>query len=125
MDGVVFDLLADVKKRYGGDGGYVYTIRLKENKKIKASPPSDAKTGPVRLGKSTLTSEDSITDSVGSVNQFSLKSDAAMGEILRDTAEAEDVAKTQSQWAIGEYFKKNRKIQKALKRNGFSCFWWR
>ncbi len=38
IDGKVFDLLADVKKQYGGDEGYVYTIRLRENKNIKASP---------------------------------------------------------------------------------------
>ena len=37
IDGKVFDLIADVEKTYGGDGGYVYTLALTENKKIKAS----------------------------------------------------------------------------------------
>ena len=31
-------MLADVKRQYYKDGGFVYTIRLVENKKIKASP---------------------------------------------------------------------------------------
>lgn len=38
IDGKVFDLVADVEKKYGGEGGYVYTLALTENKKIKASP---------------------------------------------------------------------------------------
>lgn len=38
IDGKVFDLVADVEKKYGGDGGYVYTLALRDNKTIKASP---------------------------------------------------------------------------------------
>ena len=38
IDGKVFDLIADVEKNYGVDGGYVYTLALRDNKKIKASP---------------------------------------------------------------------------------------
>ena len=38
IDNKVFDLLADVRKQYYKSGGYVYTIRLVENKTIKASP---------------------------------------------------------------------------------------
>lgn len=38
IDGKVFDLIADVEKMYGGDGGYVYTLALTENTTIKASP---------------------------------------------------------------------------------------
>ena len=38
IDGKVFDLVADVEKKYGVDGGYVYTLALQDNKKIKASP---------------------------------------------------------------------------------------
>ena len=38
IDGKVFDLMADVEKQYGVDGGYVYTLALVDNKKIKASP---------------------------------------------------------------------------------------
>lgn len=38
IDDKVFDILADVKKQYHADGEYVYTLRLVENKTIKASP---------------------------------------------------------------------------------------
>lgn len=37
IDGTVFDLLANVRKK--ADGAFVYSIQLNENKKIKASPP--------------------------------------------------------------------------------------
>ena len=37
IDGTVFDLLANVRRK--ADGDYVYSIQLTENKKIKASPP--------------------------------------------------------------------------------------
>ena len=37
IDGKVFDLVADVEKKYGDDGGYVYTLALTDNKKNKAS----------------------------------------------------------------------------------------
>ena len=38
IDGKVFDLMADIEKDYGEDGGYVYTLALRDNKKIEASP---------------------------------------------------------------------------------------
>lgn len=38
IDGKVFDLVADVEKKQGVDGGYVYTLALIDNNKIKASP---------------------------------------------------------------------------------------
>ena len=37
IDGVVYDMLANVRKK--ADGAFVYSIQLNENKKIKASPP--------------------------------------------------------------------------------------
>lgn len=37
IDGTVFDLIANVRKKT--DGSFVYSIQLNENKKIKASPP--------------------------------------------------------------------------------------
>jgi hypothetical protein len=41
IDNKVFELKADVEKKYGIDGGYVYTLSLKDNNKIKASPAHD------------------------------------------------------------------------------------
>lgn len=38
IDGKVFDLRATVKKKYGADGGYAYTLFLKKNNRMKASP---------------------------------------------------------------------------------------
>ena len=37
IDGIVYDLTANVRKK--ADGAFVYSIQLNENKKIKASPP--------------------------------------------------------------------------------------
>ncbi len=49
IDGKVFDLVADVEKKYGDDGGYVYTLALTDNKKIKASPTHGTpNNGPVK-----------------------------------------------------------------------------
>ena len=49
IDGKVFDLVADVEKKYGGEGGYVYTLALTENKKIKALPTHGTpNVGPVK-----------------------------------------------------------------------------
>ena len=38
IDNKVYDLLADVKKQYGADGGYVYSLILRDNTKIKVAP---------------------------------------------------------------------------------------
>ena len=38
IDGKVFDLIADVEKNYHVDGGYLYTLALRDNKRIEASP---------------------------------------------------------------------------------------
>ena len=42
IDGKVFDLVVDVEKTYGDDGGYVYSLALRDNKTIKASPANGA-----------------------------------------------------------------------------------
>ncbi len=49
IDGKVFDLVADVEKEYGVEDGYVYTLALVDNKKIKASPAlGTPNSGPVK-----------------------------------------------------------------------------
>lgn len=67
IDNKVFDLLADVKRQYYKDGGFVYTLRLIENKKIKASP---IQRGQALLNNSgnTLISEDIVPQKSDSVN---------------------------------------------------------
>lgn len=48
IDGKVFDLIADVERKYSSDDGYVYTLALKDNKTVEASPThSTAETAPV------------------------------------------------------------------------------
>ncbi len=42
-------MVADVEKGYGEDGGYVYTLSLRDNKKMKASPAQGTPNkGPVK-----------------------------------------------------------------------------
>lgn len=45
IDGRVFDLVADVKKQYSLDGGYIYTLYLKDNNTVKASPAQGTVSG--------------------------------------------------------------------------------
>jgi hypothetical protein len=45
IDNKVYDLHADVKKQYGKNGGYVYTLVLTDNKKIKVAPTKASKNG--------------------------------------------------------------------------------
>lgn len=57
IDNKVYDLIADVERFYfDGDGGYVYTLALTDNKTIKASPATHpAQGGTVNTAGSTLT----------------------------------------------------------------------
>ena len=66
IDGKVFDLIADVEKKYGQNGGFVYTLALKENNKIKASPAHSSKTEPVKSAGNA--SAYSISENSGNVN---------------------------------------------------------
>ncbi len=74
IDGKVFDLVADVEKKYGGDGGYVYTLALVDNNKIKASPAHGTpKTGPVKSAGNASTTN--LSQNNQNVNQNSLSAD--------------------------------------------------
>ncbi len=71
IDGKVFDLIADVEKKYGDNSGYVYTLALRDNKKIKASPA-------IKTSKEILTEnagnnliKNILTKKGGSVNKKS------------------------------------------------------
>ena len=67
IDGAVFDLIADVEKKYGTGDEYIYTLALTENKKIKASAPSGEKI-PVKVGRNALTVNNTISQNKGIVN---------------------------------------------------------
>ncbi len=74
IDGRVYDLHADVKKQYGKDGGYVYTLYLSNNKKLKASPAAGSMNGPVKdadnaLSKTSIASASLIVNEENSQSQ--------------------------------------------------------
>ena len=67
IDGKVFDLMADVEKNNNVDGGYVYTLALVDNKKIKASPAHGTPTVPVNNAGNA--SDNSISQNGENVNR--------------------------------------------------------
>lgn len=68
IDGKVFDLVADVEKEIGASGGYIYTLALRDNKNIKASPAlGTPKMGPVKSAGNA--SENSVLQNEGNVNR--------------------------------------------------------
>ena len=56
IDGSVFDVLADVKKKYNNDGGFIYTLRLVENKNVKAFPKQGGQ-APLKSSDNALTKD--------------------------------------------------------------------
>jgi hypothetical protein len=84
IDGRVFDLHADVKKQYGVDGGYIYTLYLRDNYKVKASPARGNQMAPLHTPGNAFTE--------GNVSQTSeaVKSDAE--NILTDDQHQERIA---------------------------------
>lgn len=68
IDGKVFDLVADVEKEIGASGGYIYTLALRDNKNIKASPAlGTPEMGPVKSAGNA--SENSVLQNEGNVNR--------------------------------------------------------
>lgn len=78
IDGTVYDLLANVRKRSNGE--FVYSIQLRQNKKIKASPPlgsllrasngvTNASTGSIRSESQNVNPEDTLFSSRNSIPQ--------------------------------------------------------
>lgn len=75
IDGKVFDLVADVEKEIGSSDGYIYTLALRDNKNIKASPAlGTPETGPVKSAGNA--SEKSVPQNGGNVKRYSLKTDS-------------------------------------------------
>lgn len=68
IDGKVFDLVADVEKEIGSSDGYIYTLALRDNKNIKASPAlGTPETGPVKSAGNA--SEKSVLQNGENVNR--------------------------------------------------------
>lgn len=80
IDGKVFDLVADVEKEIGASGGYIYTLALRDNKNIKASPAlGTPEMGPVKSAGNA--SENSVLQNEGNVNR--VDSSARKGDDIR------------------------------------------
>lgn len=80
IDGKVFDLVADVEKEIGSSDGYIYTLALRDNKNIKASPAlGTPETGPVKSAGNA--SEKSVLQNWGNVNR--VDSSARKGDDIR------------------------------------------
>lgn len=80
IDGNVFNLLANVRKK--ADGAFVYSIQLKENRKMTASPPL----GPRRASNGvTNTVKNKITQKEQNVKQkYSRELDSEYMELAKD-----------------------------------------
>jgi len=68
INNTVFDVLADVQKQYGKNGGYVYTIKLTENKSVKASPIREGQEASLKNSGNALTDETRIPQNGTDVN---------------------------------------------------------
>lgn len=92
IDGQVYDLLANVRKK--PDGEFVYSIQLNENKNKASAPPLQYRNGTAKannrpVGVSTNASNGSIPQNGGNVNgvndaQFSLEIPEANYEALKE-----------------------------------------
>lgn len=71
IDGQVYDLTATVKKQYGVDNGFTYSLFLKDNKKTKATPTKNVKTFPQSSGQPL--NNITVTQGNGNVNTHSMQ----------------------------------------------------
>lgn len=69
IDGIVFDVIADVKKQYGQSGGYTYTLKLNENKAIKASPVKEGQNASLNGPGNTLIAKANVAQRTQNVNR--------------------------------------------------------
>ena len=69
IDGIVFDVIADVKKQYGQPGGYTYTLKLNENKAIKASPVKEGQNASLNGPGDTLIAKANVAQRTQNVNR--------------------------------------------------------
>lgn len=73
IDNSVYDLIADIEKGYGKDGGYIYTVALVDNNMIKASSAlGTSQSEPVKNAEDTL-SANNIPQSDQKINNNSQK----------------------------------------------------
>ena len=91
IDGQVYDLLANVRKK--PDGEFVYSIQLNENKNKASAPPLQYQNGTAKannrpVGVSTNASESSVPQNGENVKKrYSLKEDSAGRELTEEQQE--------------------------------------
>ena len=104
IDNKVYDLLADVKKQYGKDGGYVYTIVLTDNKKIKAAPTKASQIDALNVVETALTEGQSVTSDT-SPNNVKLPQNpkSVKGDFSLQDSEGNTLTEAQA-----EYFKDSK-----------------
>ncbi|MBQ6796045.1 MAG: hypothetical protein IJO83_07870 [Clostridia bacterium] len=104
IDNRVYDLLADVKKQYGKNGGYVYTLILVDNKKIKAAPTKVIKNDAFKVVETTSTAGQSVTsDTSTATNIISQESTSVKREFSLKDSEGNILTEAQQ-----EYFKDSK-----------------
>lgn len=107
IDGKVFDLVADVEKEIGASGGYIYTLALRDNKNIKASPAlGTPEMGPVKSAGNA--SENSVLQNEGNVKRYSLK-EYTEEEKKQHRKEADDYFGHTYKWSETGYIMTNGK----------------
>lgn len=95
IDGRVFDINANIKKKYGENGGYFYTLFMKESRKAEAAPTVTDLNG---LKVAGAASDRSISDSGSKVNTFFEKNSGNLENIsekasMRTDSEYSELAK--------------------------------
>lgn len=103
IDGQVYDLLANVRKK--PDGEFVYSIQLNENKNKASAPPLQYQNGTAKannrpVGVSTNASDDSVSQSKDNVN-----GNLSFGEGSGKTAmqDAFEKAKEKTRYSLKDY----------------------
>ncbi len=95
-----------MEKSYGTDGGYVYTLALRDNKKIKSSPAHSSNTEPVysagNASNSIITQNDTDVNTKFSLsNSDGTKLTKEQNEYLEAVKKAESSTAATTQNAIG------------------------
>ena len=106
IDNVVFDLIANVRKK--SDGQFVYSIQLNENKKMKASPSLGSPNGV--LNRMLNAFDNSISQDSDSVNREisdaeEMHSDRDSYTVANDfISHIENILKNRGEWYVTDVF---------------------
>ena len=91
IDGIMFDIRADVKKQYYAEGGYTYTLTLTENKTANPSPRQGAR--PLNLSDNGLTVSPNVPQPSDSVKLNSSRETSDFDVDWLDALDIDDIIK--------------------------------